>query len=94
MSASDELIAGLVACRIHSADQLEEQRVGLRLTWCRGPAPRRLDPQRVLIPGERVLPAHCASPTIARGGRAGIALRVMALEGLIDLVDIIGDAWA
>jgi hypothetical protein len=44
-----------------------------------------------LVGGKRVLPALPGiADKLLRGGRAGVALRVETLEGLIDLVNIIG----
>ena len=52
-----------------------------------------LHPQGILEAGQRVLPARLGiAEELLRRGRAGVALRIESLEGLIDLVDVVGDA--
>ena len=59
----------------------------------RFPTDTGLHPQRILVGGQRVLPALLGiADELLRRGRAGVTLRVESLEGLIDLVDVVGQA--
>src|SRR6266540_386730 len=90
----EELVAGLYRLQTpHSGLARGDECIGLAARGVEVLHDTRLDPERILIRGQRVLPALLRiADELLRGGRAGVALRVETLEGLIDLVDVVGQA--